>query len=172
MLKTKTSEFSVGKTASKSVDIAPEFAIKPDRVFYTIDDFTVTQDTLQAEQTDDDIDKSVKTLKDVWGKKLPNVIDNISDKVFRTIKDIPVTTQLNYLKEFKDSIVNSNTAPIARISIKFNQGFRYDSVIILNKYKDHYVLMIEAYKDDEFIGAFEYNFNKWLKKYEEIMKNK
>lgn len=171
MLNNQTSEF-IADINTQQEQIAPEFQIKPDRVFYSIDDFTVTQDTNVVEETDSTISKSVKTLKDIWGGELSTLIKNVSKRTLKEIRDIPVMTQVEYLREFKDSIVNKQQRNSKRVSLKFNYGFRYDSVIILDKYKDHYVLMIEAFKDNEFLGAYEYNLNLWLKQYEELMTNK
>lgn len=130
--------------------------ISPDREFYKIDDFTVTQDTEKM-----DIDSSVKTLKDLWGKGLPKYIDKMS-QYFED--DIPVVTMEEYLREMT-AICAGKAVQAKRFSVRLNNALRIDSVIILNKYKDHYVLMNEIYQNEKFKKAAEYNFNELLKKY-------
>lgn len=128
--------------------------ISPDREFYKIDDFTVTQDTEKV-----DVDSSIKTLKDLWGKGLPKYINKMSE-YFED--DIPIVTMEEYLREMKD-ICAGKSLKAKRFSVRLNNAVRIDSVIILNKYKDHYVLMNEIYQNEEFKKAAEYNFNELLK---------
>ncbi len=170
MFNKQTSEFSGVRQTITESELSPEFTIKPDRVFYKIDDFTITQDTLSTDETEEDIEKSVKTLKDIWGKKLPIFISKISDRVFREVQDLPIITYQKYLKEMKDYIAYSNAVPTKRVSLKFDNSLRYDSIIIINKYKDHYALMVEVYENDKFRAVYEYDFNKWMAKYEELSK--
>lgn len=131
--------------------------ITPDRVFYKIDDFTVTQDTSKI-----NVDTSIKTLKDLWGKSLSKYINN-NMKIFLD-KDIPVITIEEYLRELKD-ICAGKALTTKRFTVRHNNSIRVDHVIILNKYKDHYVLMNEVYQNDKFLKAIEYNLNEMLKKY-------
>lgn len=138
-----------------------ELQITPDRVFYEIDDFTITQDTSTGEISD-----SITSLKDLWGKNLPKYINGMSEYLN---DDIPVITQEQYLREIKDYQIKNKVIKPRRFTINLNNSTRIDSVIIINKYQDHYVLMNEVFINDNFVRAVEYNFNKVIDEYTKLM---
>ena len=135
--------------------------IKPDRVFYKIDDFTITHDTTVV----NDIKAPVKKLKDLYGKTLPKYIKDMSEYIS---DDIPVVTQEEYLREIKDILVDGSGIPFKRCSVYLNNDVKIDSVIVLNKYEDHHILINELYQGGKFIQAMEYNLDKILEEYNNL----
>lgn len=153
-----TDKFNKVSSATDNQDL---LQISPDRVFYKIDDFTVIQDTDKI-----NVGVSAKNLKDLWGKGLPKYLSKMSNYFS---DDIPVMTIEDYLREMKN-VCAGKALKTNRLSVYLNNSIRIDHVIILNKYKDHYVLMNEVYQNEKFVKALEYNFNELLQQYLKLNK--
>lgn len=137
--------------------------ITPNRVFYSVDDCIMAQDCEKM-----DTDKVINNLQETFGDHLGKYV-NTSAQYYD--QQIPVITYEEYLKEMKDLIQTGaekkGTRPV-RFYVDLAGGLSVGSVIILNKYRDNYVLINEVYKEGTFVKAMEYNFYDVIKMYQQI----
>ena len=152
-----TNEFINTKRKLRNTADMPK--ITPDRIFYEIDDFTITQDTVPVNTT-----TGIKNVKELWGDKLK---EYIKDK-YIGFEEVPVLTQEAYLRELKDCQYSTPPRKPERFWLKGNNSTETGWVVILNKYPDHYVLMSEVYVGGKFKQAMEFNLDVMIEEFNNL----